>query len=129
MATFYKSTNNGVIAVISKEDAEVFWISRSAGRDPIEEGVRIFTFCPLERLKEDPISDVFAGSVKNLKDIIKAGNHRLIDFSLQGGMAGWDGYVPFSRLDYPESDLKYATSFADVRRVFGESIFKIAAGR
>ncbi|TSC73275.1 MAG: Uncharacterized protein G01um101448_839, partial [Parcubacteria group bacterium Gr01-1014_48] len=42
---FHISSNNGVVAVISKDHAKLYAVVKKAGGDPIAAGCRVFTFC------------------------------------------------------------------------------------
>ena len=125
MAKFYKSYNNGVVAVISEDDAKRYGMIRRAEGNPVAHPeVRVFTFCSSERYNRDVIERMtFTGTHEDLQALLEAGGHK-VESSCG---PDWDGYVPFSNgFQYSEHarntkarELQYVTSLRDVLDVFG----------
>ena len=127
---FHFSSNNGVIAVIREDHAELYATVKRAGGDPLAAGCRVFTFCSQERM-DSGIAErmVFTGTYDDLDRFVKVG-HQIVRGM---GQSGWDGYVPFSNgIQYgyclgdveglPPSvlaELRYVTTLGDVLSVFG----------
>ena len=124
---FYSSSNNGVIALISKEDAMKY----VTGVDPTLFGVRVFTFCQKERIQNDPIQKmVMTGSFDDMDALLKLGGHRIL--SARPINCRWDGFVPFSNgCEYgmhgeerKEKELRFMTTLSDLLQVFGTAPFQ-----
>ncbi|EKE08714.1 MAG: hypothetical protein ACD_17C00032G0003 [uncultured bacterium] len=120
---FYSCKNNGVIAVISEEHAKLYATAKNCGGDPIKAGVRVFTFCCEDRLRDcEEDRFIFTGSYEDFNLLIEQGNHQLLYESGKD----WSGYVPFSNYYERRSDeevrnreLRFRTTLRDVMDVFG----------
>lgn len=124
MAKFYESYNNGVVAIISEEDAKRYGMIRKAEGNPaLHPEVRVFTFCSKERYDRAVTEQmVFTGTYEDMQALMEAGGH---EFSSVGS-DDWNGYVPFSNGfqygthgdEQKERELQYVTSLRDVLEVF-----------
>ena len=122
---FYKSCNNGVVAVISEDDAKRHGMIRKAEGNPaVHPEVRVFTFCSPERYNRDVFERMtFTGTYEDLQALMEAGGHKFSPVPSDE----WNGYVPLSngfqygaQGDGPkERELQYVTSLRDVLDVFG----------
>jgi hypothetical protein len=119
MATFFFARNNGVVALIRSDDAQVFRVISNGGGDPFNAGpssVKVFTFCDAERLDKNPEErKIFTGSYELMQDLLAQGH-----VSKDSGRVstGWSGFVPFSNQEHrmhPDGDWKkYLTTAEDV---------------
>ena len=121
MAQFYSSWNNGVCALIRKDDAEKYGQMEDAGKDPFAEdsGVKVFTFTKFERLaKHRNERRTFTGNLDFMERLTKG--HK-VDVN-NGSLTGWSGFVPFSNQEHvwdAEGDWqRFCTTAADVVEKF-----------
>ena len=118
MATFYSNENNGIVAVISEEDARLLEVVTDAGGNAILAGVRIFTFyTPSEHSKEFRDNyKIYTGTMELLG--LLGTVHEIK--SNEGADSGWNGFVPFSNgFDVVDrQERQYQTTVEDVIKKF-----------
>lgn len=111
MAQFFQSENNGVVALIREDHADLFAIITKSGGDPFAVGVKVFTFCHKERLERHPRDRLFFTGTHEFARLLMAGHE------ISHKSSGWSGFVPFSNQDF--EDTSYVTTAQDVVEVFG----------
>lgn len=108
MKTFLKNQNNGIIAVISEEDAKL------PKNDP---RVRVFTFCPDDWPSKYPeTKKIYTGTHSALKQLKKNDVH-VVDLSdYHGGHIEWSGFVPNSNQE--ETSYSFIGTYAEAAHAF-----------
>lgn len=120
MAQFYSAHNNGVVALIRKDDAEKYGRLEAAGSDPFKDPyIKVFVFCRMDRRERNPEDGrIFAGDLDFMEQL--CAGHR-VDVN-HSSLTGWSGFVPFSNQEHrmnPDGDWKkYLTTPRDLVEKF-----------
>jgi hypothetical protein len=96
---FYCNRNNGVVAVIREDHAQLYGKLEAEGKDPFKEGIKVFAFASASR-QDDLDNGIFAGDHKDLERLIETGGHTLVNYDRQPYDSRWAGFVPFSNQEH-----------------------------